>query len=193
MTRETVLERLRGAVGSAGSDPAYLNNWAQLRSKHLLAAIAPASIETIDYTYSTAQLVRRTTAILQRAMRLAETQAPDSATSDGLRRAAEVFEYLADLDEGPGHGTSVLLSAALFQLGGYAANSVCISRKTILTPPPRELTFDVGEKFLDRGGPRARYQRIAFGCALPARRIRSELRVHLEEDHPHSTSQRADV
>ena len=162
MTRETVLERLHGAVGSAGSDPAYLNNWAQLRSKHLLAAIAPASIETIDYTYSTAQLVRRTTAILQRAMRLAETQAPDSATSDGLRRAAEVFEYLADLDEGPGHGTSVLLSAALFQLGGYAANSVCISRKTILTPPPSELTFDVGEKFLDRG----------LGLALQRRFVR---------------------
>ncbi len=151
MMSETFLERLRETVGSAESDQTYLNGWAQLRSKHLLAAVAPASIESIGYNYSTTQLVRRTTAILQRAMRLAETQPLDSSTSDGLRRAAEVLEYLADLDEGPGHGTSVLLSAALFQLAGYAANSMCIFRKTTLPPPPSVLTFDVGHKILDRG------------------------------------------
>ena len=151
MMRETFLERLRETIGSAESDQTYLNGWAQLRSKRLLAAVAPASIENIGYNYSTTQLVRRTSAILQRAMRLAETQPLDSSTSDGLRRAAEILEYLADLEEGPGHGTSVLLSAALYQLAGYAANSMCIFRKITLPPPPSELTFDVGHKFFDRG------------------------------------------
>ena len=151
MMRETFLERLRETIGSAESDQTYLNGWAQLRSKRLLAAVAPASIENIGYNYSTTQLVRRTSAILQRAMRLAETQPLDSSTSDGLRRAAEILEYLADLEEGPGRGTSVLLSAALYQLAGYAANSMCIFRKITLPPPPSELTFDVGRKFFDRG------------------------------------------
>ena len=151
VTRQTILERMREDVLNAGTDQTYLNNWAQLRSKRLLASIAPASVKTTDYTYSASQLVRRTTAILHRAMRLAEIQALDPVTSDGLRRAAEVFEYLADLDEGPGHRTSLLLSAALFQLAGYAANSACISREIAPTPLPRELTFDVGVKLLDRG------------------------------------------
>ena len=162
MTRDAFLERLREVIGSAESDQTYLNNWAQLRSKHLLAAIAPASIEEIGYNYSATQLVRRTTATLQRAMRLAESQALDSTTSDALRRAAEVFEYLAALGEGPGHDTSLLLSAALFQLAGYAANSMCISRETILTLPPRSVTFDVGGKLLDRG----------LGLALQRRFVR---------------------
>ena len=148
---QTFAERLREAVVSAGSDQSYLNNWAQLRSKHLLASISPVSIENIGYTYSPTQLVRRTTAILQRAMRLAEHQPLDSDTSRGLRYAAEVFEYLADLNEGPGRATSLLLSAALFQLAGYAANSLCISRGIALTPLPTSLTFDMGGKLLDRG------------------------------------------
>ena len=151
MTNQAFLEGLRQAVAVSASDEAYLNNWAQLRSKHLLATIAPTSVETIRYTYSTPQLVRRTTAILQRAMRLAETGRLDSQTSGGLRRAAEVFEYLADLDEGPGRETSLLLAAALYQLAGYAANSICISRKTAIPPLSTTLTFDVGVKLLNRG------------------------------------------
>ena len=148
---QTFVERLREAVVSVGSDQTYLNSWAQLRSKHLLASISPVAIESIGYTYSPTQLVRRTTAILQRAMRLAEYQPPDSETSHGLRYAAEVFEYLAALDEGPGRATSLLLSAALFQLAGYAANSLCISRGITLTSLPNTLTFDMDGKLLDRG------------------------------------------
>ena len=151
LTPQTFLQRLRQEVVSAGSDRTYLNNWAQLRSKHLLASIAPGSIEGINYTYSPTQLVRRTTAILQRAIHLAENQQLDPETTGGLLRAAEVFEYLADLDEGPERGTSLLLSAALFQLAGYAANSLCISRGIAITPLPNALTFDIGGKLLDRG------------------------------------------
>ena len=95
-------------------------------------------------------------------MRLAEAHILDSGTSDSLRRAAEVFEFLADLDEGPTHTTSLLLSAALFQLAGYAANSVCISRGLTLTPPPTALALDVGSRLLDRG----------LGLALQRRFVR---------------------
>ena len=151
MMPETVLERLRDTVRDAGRDELYLNSWNQLRSKRLLTTIAPASLESINYTYSTTQMVRRTTAILQRAMRLAEAHALDPESSAGLRRAAEVFEYFADLDEGPRHTTSLLLSAALFQLAGFAANSACISRGITPAPSPKELTFDVGHRLLDLG------------------------------------------
>ena len=151
MMRERLLERMREDVGRAESDQTYLSGLAQLRSKRLLTSIAPVAIEGINYNYSTTQLAQRTTAILHGAMRLAENQALDSTASTGLRRAAEVFEYLAYLDEGPGHSTSLLLSAALFQLAGYAANSVCISRGMALPELPKSLAFDVGGRLIDRG------------------------------------------
>ena len=150
-TRQTILERLQEDVLSEGSDRAYLDSLDQLRSKHLLASISPAAIETITYNYSPTQLVRQTTSMLQRAMRLAEAEVLDSAASDGLRRAAEVLEYLGNLEEGPEQGSSMLLSASLFQLAGYAANSICISRNIRLTPLPSILEFDIGGKLLDRG------------------------------------------
>ena len=151
MTRDTFVEDLRAALAQGETDQAYLNSWAQLRSKHLLATISPESVESIGYTYSAPQLVRRTTGTLQRAMRLAESRALAPDTSEGLRRAAEVFEYLADLDEGASRDTSLLLSAALYQLAGYAANSICISRQIAATSLPSTLTFDVGTRLLDQG------------------------------------------
>ena len=149
--REGILERLREDVRSIEHDQSYLNNWAQLRSKHLLAGISEASVASIAYTYSATQLVRRTVSVLQRAMRLAEVDSLDSNGSEGLRRAAEVFEYLADLNEGTEQTTSHLLSASLYQLAGYAANSICISRRIPIEPLPTRLALDVNGRILDRG------------------------------------------
>ena len=151
MTRLDALERMRNEVSRFGSDQALINSWAQIRSKHILASIAPASVDTINYTYSTRQMVRRTTSILQRAMRLEEAGALDASTSDSLLKAAEVFEYLANLGEGSSYEDSILLSAGLFQLAGYAANSICISRGINSSPISNDLTHDTSRRLLDRG------------------------------------------
>ena len=89
--------------------------------------------------------------IVQRALRLEANEALGEETAQSLRLAAEVFEHLAELKEGPDHETSVLLAAGLFQLAGYAANSTCVARGIEPDTPPREFTIGAEAQLLDWG------------------------------------------
>ena len=151
MTPDASLAQAREDLVGVQSDQSYRNDWAQLRSKRLLTSISPDSVAGIDYTYSVSDVVRRTTGIVQRALRLEANEALGEETAQSLRLAAEVFEHLAELKEGPNHETSILLAAGLFQLAGYAANSMCIARGIELDTPPREFTFGVEAQLLDWG------------------------------------------
>ena len=127
-------ERLQSSI----QDPNLLNNWAQVRSKHLLDSVAPEVAARIDYTYSTSRLKRVATSALHTALLVLKV---DSQTlrelSDSLRIAAEVMEYLADLPDETRHVTTRIIAAGLYQLAGYEANSMCIARALPLTPLPR--------------------------------------------------------
>ena len=127
-------ERLQSSL----QDPNLLNNWAQVRSKQLLAAVAPEVAARIDYTYSTPRLKRVATSALHTALLILKA---DSQTlrelSDSLRIAAEVMEYLADLPDETRHVTTRIIAAGLYQLAGYEANSMCIAWALPLTPLPR--------------------------------------------------------
>ena len=151
MTPEALLARAREDVVGVQSDRSYRYDWAQLRSKRLLASISPDSVAGIGYRYSVPDVVRRTTGIVQRALRLEANEALGEDTAQSLRLAAEVFEHLAELGEGPNRETSVLLAAGLFQLAGYAANSTCIARVIQPDPPPEEFTFGAEAQLLDWG------------------------------------------
>ena len=151
MIPEALLARAREDVLGVQSDQSYLYDWAQLRSKRLLSSIAPDSVESIGYRYTVSEVVRRTTGIVQRALNLEANEALGEDTSPSLRLAAEVFEHLAELKEGPDRETSVMLAAGLFQLAGFAANSSCIARGIERNTPPREFTFGAEEQLLDWG------------------------------------------
>ncbi|MBE0609453.1 MAG: DEAD/DEAH box helicase [Dehalococcoidia bacterium] len=151
MTREEYLDQLPEQLALTASQPSYLNNWAQLRSKHLLSAVAPSAVAGVNFTYSTEQLVRRATSIFQRALRLSSSGRLAPEPNSDLRRAAEIFEYLADLDEGTSKQTSSLISATLYQLAGYAANSVCLARGLVIPPLARAVELDTADKVLNRG------------------------------------------
>lgn len=179
MTPEASLARAREEVVGVQLDRSYRNDWAQLRSKRLLASISPDSVGDIGYTYSVPDVVRRTTGIVQRALRLAASDALGEEATHSLRLAAEVFEHLAELKEGPNHETSVLLSAGLFQLAGYAANSTCIARGIEPDAPPREFTFGAGAQLLDWGIHQV-LQRKFVGLLLGAKD--SRLRYQIDED-----------
>ena len=179
MTPEALLARAREDVVSVQLDRSYRNDWAQLRSKRLLASISPDSVGGIGYTYSVPDVVRRTTGILQRALRLEASGALGEETAQSLRLAAEVFEHLAELKEGPNPETSVLLSAGLFQLAGYAANSTCIARGIEPDTPPREFTFGAEAQLLDWGIHQV-LQRKFVGLLLGAKD--SRLRYQMDED-----------
>ena len=127
-------ERLQSSL----QDPNLLNNWAQVRSKHLLDAVAPEVAARIDYTYSTPRLKRVATSALHTALLVLKADPQIlRELSDSLRIAAEVMEYLADLPDETRHVTTRIIAAGLYQLAGYEANSMCIARALPLTPLPR--------------------------------------------------------
>ena len=151
MTPELFLARALEDLVSIQSDRSYRYDWAQLRSKRLLTSISPDSVSGIGYTYSVRDVVRRTTGIVQRALRLEANDSLGEMTAQSLRLAAEVFEYLAELEEGPNRETSILLAAGLFQLAGYAANSTCVVRGIEPDTPPRDFAFGAETQLLDWG------------------------------------------
>ena len=123
---------------SSFQDPNLSNNWAQVRSKHLLDSVAPEAAARIDYTYSTPRLKRVATSALHTALLVLKADLPTlRELSDSLCRAAEVMEYLAELPDETRHVTTRIIAAGLYQLAGYEANSMCIARALPLPPLPR--------------------------------------------------------
>ena len=179
MTPEALLARAREELVGIQWDRSYRYDWAQLRSKRLLTSISPDSVAGIEYRYSVSDVVRRTTGIVQRALRLEENEALGEETAQSLRLAAEVFDHLAELEEGPNRETSVLLAAGLFQLAGYAANSTCIARGIEPDTPPREFTFGAERQLLDWGIHQV-LQRRFVGLLHGAKEFRS--RYQIDED-----------
>ena len=137
MASEQLLIAAKQRLQSSLQDPDLSNNWAQVRSKHLLDSIAPGIAGGIDYTYSASRLKRVATSALHTALLVLKS---DSAAlreiSSALRRAAEVMEYLADLPEENRPVTTRIIAAGLYQLAGYEANSLCIARALPLNPLP---------------------------------------------------------
>ena len=179
MTPEALLARAMEDLVGIQSNRSYLYDWAQLRSKRLLTSISPDSVASIGYRYSVPDVVRRTTGIVQRALRLEANEALGKETAQSLRLAAEVFEHLAELEEGPNRETSVLLAAGLFQLAGYAANSTCVARSIEPDRPPREFTFGAEAQLLDWGIHQV-LQRRFVGLLHRVKEVRS--RYQMDED-----------
>ncbi len=147
-------ELLRGAterLWSSLEDPTFFNNWAQVRSKHLLDSVARDVAARIDYTYSIPRLKRVATSALHTALLVLDSNSQAlSDLSGSLLRAAEVMEYLADLPDERRPVTTRVIAAGLYQLAGYEANSLCIARDLPLMPlPSLDGTPHLGE-VLDR-------------------------------------------
>lgn len=140
MTRESFLGSVELRVNELITDSTFGNQWAQVRSKQLLASLAPDAISSISYTYSPARLIRNATSVLQSALILLQANGSLTALSDSLRRAAEAMEYLASLNEGGRPATTRLVAAGLYQLAGYEANSLCLARSLPVPalPTPNE-------------------------------------------------------
>jgi len=128
VTREGFISSVESRVNELVADPTFGNQWAQVRSKRLLASVAPDEVGSINYTYSATRLIRNATSVLQSVLTLLESNESLTSLSDSLRRAAETMEYLADLGEGGRSATTRLLAAGLYQLAGYEANSLCLAR-----------------------------------------------------------------
>ena len=124
-----------GRLYSSLQDPTLTNNWAQVRSKHLLDSVSPDAAAQTAYSYSVPRLKRVATSALRTALMVLDFDSAElGELSDSLRRAAEVMEYLADLPDETKPTTTRIIAAGLYQLAGYEANSLCIARAMPLSP-----------------------------------------------------------
>ena len=138
MVSEELLVRAAGRLRSSLQDPSFSNNWAQVRSKHLLDSVDREATTQIDYTYSVPRLKRVATSALHTALMILNSDwGVVSELSGPLLRAAEVMEYLGNLPEERRPVTTRVIAAGLYQLAGYEANSLCIARDLPLRPFPR--------------------------------------------------------
>lgn len=134
VNKDEYLSRLQVRLAAVLDDPSYHNARHQLRSKDLLLALSPEEAVQIRYDYKPERLARTATFAFDAASRLLiEDRSVEQHTS-ALYDAAEVFEHLRGVAEGPDVNTSRLLSAALYQLAGFQANSICLMREA--DPPP---------------------------------------------------------
>ena len=143
----SLTDRLRSSL----DDPTLSNNWAQVRSKRLLESVAPEVAARLGYTYSVPRLKRVATSALRTALLVLDSNSGGMHELSGsLRRAAEVMEYLADLQDETRPITTRTIAAGLYQLAGYEANSLCIARELPLkTLPDLDGTPYLGD-ILDR-------------------------------------------
>ena len=119
-------------------DPSFANNWAQVRSRHLLDSVAREVADHTAFTYSIPRLKRVATSALHTALLVLDSKWGELGDlSNSLRRAAEVMEYLANLPEEKRPVTTRIIAAGLYQLAGYEANSLCIARDLPLRPMPK--------------------------------------------------------
>ena len=77
MTRENLLKSASARILGVINDPTFGNQWAQVRSKHLLKSISPEEVGAINYTYSVQRLIRNATAVLQTALLLSENNSDE--------------------------------------------------------------------------------------------------------------------
>lgn len=128
MNLDEYLMSLAEQVHVTGRDSGLENQKDQLRSKRLLASLAPAAIGGIGFRYDTERLVRNASFILQSVITLVENGRQPDEFSRELLTSAQVFEHLASLKEGTDPTTSMLLAAGLYELAGYQANALCLAR-----------------------------------------------------------------
>ena len=83
--------------------------------------------------------MRRTTGIVQRALSLEANEALGEDTNPSLRLAAEVFEHLAELKEGPDRETSVMLAAGLFQISRVRRKFLVHCKGDRTQPTPKRI------------------------------------------------------
>lgn len=127
----SVVSQLQSSLGDLGLS----NNLAQVRSKHLLESVSPEAAAGMGYTYSVARLKRVSTSALRTALLLSNSRPTELGDlSSALLRAAEGMERLADLPDETRPTATRLISAGLYQLAGYEANSLCIARELPLRP-----------------------------------------------------------
>ena len=180
MTPDPLLARALEDLVGIQSNRSYLYDWAQLRSKRLLTSISPDSVADVRYTYSVPDVVRRTTGIVQRALRLEANDSLGEMTAQSLRLAAEVFEYLAELEEGPNRETSMFTGCGTFPAGRVRRefHMRCERHRTRHTPT--RIYFRCRERNSSTGG----YIKCFSGgsSAFCLRRKQSKPAIKMDED-----------
>jgi len=106
----------------------FLNELRQVGAKAQLADLS-ARTDHVQWNYNLSRLIRNMAAITMGAKALSIHGSLESRVDkDAIRTIAMAWENIAKLEEGVQKNYALLNSAILYELSGYQANAVCLSR-----------------------------------------------------------------
>ena len=127
-------------------DPLFHSEMAQIRAKALLKEIT-GQIPSYKWSYVASRVVRNITSAVFSLETLAEIDPNSLKELEGLTlQLARTWESLAKLGESTSFEMALMNAAVAYELAGYQANAVCLSRKLgrdfaeIMKPSVGELT-----------------------------------------------------
>jgi superfamily II DNA/RNA helicase len=130
MDKNQYLQLIDKRLRSLISNPGFINEQAQIRSKNLLARLSPAAIEGINFTYDEYKTTNECKYLISASNRLViNDRLISPLISTAHKIAAEVFEQLSNITIYE-DGKDLLIDSALsYYIAGYQANALCIIRK----------------------------------------------------------------
>jgi len=125
----TDIDEIHDQVESLVKDKSMQNEIAQIRSKALLKEIARESPE-YNWTYIPSRVMRNMTAVGLGVEMLASSRPNDERLFGAAAyKAASAWESLARLGEQTDLDLALMNAALYYQIAGYQANAICLSRK----------------------------------------------------------------
>ena len=147
----------------------------QIRSKALLTQLSPEHVSSVRFTFDEDKIWRNCQYLVSVGTRLMEYDVSyKKMVLDAVKEVAETFEFLSQIAESRDRMDALINAALLYQVAGYQANAVCLSRlfsiakideKTSLPELYQNLLLRTIKLYLGKNVPELRNR------ALEARRI----------------------
>jgi helicase len=118
-------------INSLAQNPGFLTEAAQIQAKALLSEVAEA-MPPIKWSYVYQRIIRNIVNGTDQ-LEIISRNDPDQLEliSSAAREFALIWEALAQLEEGTDKQTALLNAAVNYELAGYQANAICISKQLL--------------------------------------------------------------
>jgi len=129
LSEQELIEYSSSRIKELLADRRFQSERYQIRSKALLTQLSPEHVPAIRFTFDEAKIWRNCQYLISSGSRLLTYDASyKKMVLDALKEAAETFEFLSQVTESRDKADALLNAALLYQVAGYQANSICLSR-----------------------------------------------------------------
>ena len=133
MNEQELIEYSSSRIKELLADRRFQSERYQIRSKALLTQLSPEHVSSVRFTFDEAKIWRNCQYLVSAGSRLLTYDASyKKMVLDALKEVAETFEFLSQVAESRDKADALLNAALLYQVAGYQANAICLSR--LLSP-----------------------------------------------------------